>query len=121
MCAHHLADQGYRFVVLNVPEETYCLVEEFLKGYKFSRQTFYKHFLLDFMLRINPEMPINATYTGHDGRKLRMWIEPFVYEMVEKKAAGVSVRAYCYTALIHFLTKWQLEKAREKDSRRKVG
>lgn len=121
MCAHHLADQGYRFVVLNVPPETFSLVEDFLGGYKFSRQTFYKHFLLDFIVRKNPKMPINATYTGEDGKKLRMWIEPFVYEMVEKHSEGVSVRAYCYTALIHFLTKWQLQRAKEREARRKVG
>ena len=119
MCSHHLADQGYKYIVLNLPPETYELAELYLSQYKLSKHHFHQHFLLDFIVRVNPLMPIHTTYTGADAKKFRMWVEPKLFSQIEKRAESTSIRAFCYTALIHFLGKWQFSAITTRNALRK--
>lgn len=110
--------EGHVFIEIRVPFETYTLMECYLGQYRSGYIMFTKHFLLDFLIRVNKQMPIHSVYEGEDGKRVGMWIEPYLRQMIAQRAPGVSLEKFSYTALIHFLTKWQLEVASKKAMRR---
>ena len=93
-------------------------MESFLKGYKKSFSLFTKHFLLDFLVRGDKHMPVEECFRGANGVRVGLWIEPYVCQMINNRTPGVPIKDVAYTALLQFVTKWQLEVALKKAKRR---